>query len=367
MKFIAFSDQHLEAKLYNIPELEEDNRELFTMVLRKAEELDVDYLVSVGDLFDNNKPSSDTIRFVSEELSRLSADVTPLAIAGDHSKPINGATWEHVVGFHNVNNFDPFVGVDYSDNPQDVIALLNHELNKRAKNTVRWIFMHQQVPELWPFCEDKKKISIKDLDLSNQCESLEGILLGDIHIPREMQYFDVNCGKELFVGYCGSLGVTAADETKKHGLYYYDGEKLSRIPYKLSRKYVTLDIHSDIIDDNGGYYLAWKEKYLALKEEKKRPVFTVKLHNGISPKDLGNKLDFLYDVGFVRMSKVRKDSEGNEEMVNIRSELKTSDRIDSVLKSLAEGNERVYNLAHELLTAADHKSVLDSFKSSVYV
>ena len=91
MKFIAFSDQHLESKLYNIPELEQDNRDLFAMVIDTALHHEVDYLVSVGDLFDNNKPSSDTIRFVTEQLKRLNGSVIPVAIAGDHSKPINGA------------------------------------------------------------------------------------------------------------------------------------------------------------------------------------------------------------------------------------------------------------------------------------
>ena len=168
MKFIAFSDQHLESKLYNIPELEQDNRELFSMVIDKALEYEVDYLVSVGDLFDNNKPSSDTIRFVTEELRRLEGKVIPVAIAGDHSKPINGSTWESVCGFKPVNSVPEFAGVDYSDNPSDVIELLNIELNRKAPNTVVSIFLHQQVPELWPFCEEKKKISLKDLDLSNQ-------------------------------------------------------------------------------------------------------------------------------------------------------------------------------------------------------
>lgn len=133
MKFIAFSDQHLESKLYNIPELEQDNRDLFSMVIDKALEHEVDYLVSVGDLFDHNKPSSDTIRFVTAQLKRLEGKVVPVAIAGDHSKPINGSTWETVCGFSSVNSVPEFVGVDYNDNPADVISLLNHELNKKIK------------------------------------------------------------------------------------------------------------------------------------------------------------------------------------------------------------------------------------------
>lgn len=360
MKFIAFSDQHLESKLYNIPELEQDNRDLFAMTIDLALEYEVDYLVSVGDLFDHNKPSSDTIRFVTEQLKRLEGKVTPVAIAGDHSKPINGATWETVCGFKPVNIVPEFVGVDYSDNPNDVIELLNHELNKKPQNSVLCVFMHQQVPELWPFCEEKKKISIKDLDLTNQCASLRGFFLGDIHIRRQAKFYTPGCDKELFMGYCGSLGVTAADETKKEGLYFFDGEKLKTLAYSLPRLYVTLDITPDNIT----------QQIEAAKNTNhsfgKRPVFLVKLRDGV---DIGDKLNFLYDTGFVKISKVKQDKEGKEELVNIRSELKTADRISNVLRDLTHGTEygeQVFDLAYKLLTASEPKAVLDQFKENVY-
>lgn len=78
MKFIVFSDQHLEAKLYNIPALEADNRELFKMTVDKAIALEVDYLISVGDLFDNNRPSSDTIKFVKQQVEKLRKTISSL-------------------------------------------------------------------------------------------------------------------------------------------------------------------------------------------------------------------------------------------------------------------------------------------------
>lgn len=361
MKFIAFSDQHLESKLYNIPELEQDNRDLFSMVVDKALEQEVDYLVSVGDLFDHNKPSSDTIRFVTAQLKRLEGKVVPVAIAGDHSKPINGATWETVCGFRSVNSVPEFVGVDYSDNPADVISLLNHELNKKDKNTVTAVFMHQQMPELWPFCEEKKKVSLQDLDFTNQCASVRGIFLGDIHIRRQERFYYPGCDKEMFIGYCGSLGVTAANETNKEGLYFFDGEKLKTLKYDLPRQYVTLDVDPDNLEQ-----MASASRYAAYKQGPKRPVFLVKLHSGV---DVGNKLNFLYDIGFVKMTKVKKDKDGNEEMLNIRSELKTVDRISGVLRELTHGaeyGEQVFDLAYKLLTASEPKQVLDQFKESVY-
>jgi hypothetical protein len=361
MKYIVFSDQHLESKLYNIPELEQDNRDLFKMVIDKALENEVDYLVSVGDLFDNNKPSSDTIRFVTEQLRRLEGKVTPVAIAGDHSKPINGATWETVCGFKPVNSVPEFVGVDYSDNPADVIALINHELNKKARNTVTCVCMHQQIPELWPFCEEKKKISFGDIDFTNQCASMRGIFLGDIHIRRQARFHNPGCEKELFMGYCGSLGVTAANETVKEGLYFFDGERLRIINYALPRQYVTIEVSEENL-----HTVYSEQLYTPYKADKKRPVFLVKIYDGI---DVGNKLNFLHDIGYVKMTKVKKDKEGQEEMINIRSELKTTDRIGGVLRELTrevEYAERVFDISYKLLTEHDTKAVLDRLKESIY-
>jgi DNA repair exonuclease SbcCD nuclease subunit len=361
IRFIAFSDQHLESKLYNIPELEQDNRDLFKMAVDKAIELDVDYLVSVGDLFDNNKPSSDTIKFVSGQIARLKPGVA-VAIAGDHSKPINGSTWENVCGFKPISSVPEFAGVDYSDNPADVIHNINHQLLGKPRDTVKFIFMHQQVPELWPFCEDKKKISIKDIDFSNQCGSIEGLFLGDIHIRRSIEYWDVNCKKNLFAGYCGSLGVTAANETEKPGLYYHDGDKLTNITYELPRKYVTIDIHEHVAES--AYLSKFKKTYEEYTKESKRPVFLIKLHNGA---DIGNHLNFLYDIGYVRVSKVKKDKDGAEELINIRSELKTTERFQDVLKQLtkdSKNREQLHDLTYKLLTSEDTKSVLDEFKQN---
>jgi DNA repair exonuclease SbcCD nuclease subunit len=173
MKFLITSDQHLGHKLYNFPELENDARQLFSNVIDLAIELKVDYLVSVGDLFDNNKPTSELIDFVSFELDRLAAaNIIPVGIAGDHSKPLDGVTWEKICGFKPVNTVSAFAGIDYNDNPQQTLELLNNELLARPRDSVEFLFMHQQIPELWPFCDDKKKISLKDIDFSNHCNSL---------------------------------------------------------------------------------------------------------------------------------------------------------------------------------------------------
>jgi len=362
MKFIAISDQHLGSKLYNFPELENDCRDLLAMAVDKAIELGVDYLVSVGDLFDNNKPTSETIDFVSGQLKKLrAAHINAVAIAGDHSKPLDGVTWEKIAGFDPINVESEFVGIDYNDNPLQVISSLNTELNKREAGSVKFIFLHQQIPELWSFCDEKKKVSIKDIDFSNHCESLQGIFLGDIHKRMELWYHDPVCNRKIFVGYCGSLGVTAADETVKPGMYYWNDEVLTTIPYNLPREFVTIDLDKNNIDTIS------PTDYEKYKDSAKRPVFLCKYSAEVSGEL--NKLDFLYKFGIVKFTRVKLDKDNREEHVNIRSELKTADRISAVLHSMTNGKEDsevIYSVASKLLSEEDITKVLDDLKTSVY-
>jgi hypothetical protein len=190
---------------------------------------------------------------------------------------------------------------------------------------------------------------------------MRGIFLGDIHIRKQARFHNPGCDKELFMGYCGSLGVTAANETEKEGLYFFDGEKLKTIKYDLPRQYITLDINPDNLEK-----MTKDTQYAAYKLGTKRPVFLVKLHGGV---DVGNKLDFLHEIGFVKTSKVKKDKDGQEELINIRSEIKTADRFSSVLRELTAGvenSEAVYDLAYKLLTEGDPKTTLDQFKETIW-
>jgi DNA repair exonuclease SbcCD nuclease subunit len=362
MKFLAISDQHLGSKLYNFTELENDCREMLSKAVDLAIELGVDYLVSVGDLFDNNRPTSETIDFVYHELRRLrEGGVETVAIAGDHSKPLDGVTWEKVAGFEPISAVPEFVGVDYRDNPKEVVELINQELQTRPKNSVRFIFMHQQIPELWPFCEEKKKISLKELDFSNHCDSLQAIFLGDIHKRREMWYLDPICNKNIFVGYCGSLAVTAADETEKEGLYFWNEDKLELVDYELPRKFVTVEVTKDTIDT------IVPSKFEAYRGETNRPVFLCKFDTTVS--DQLEKLHFLYDYGIVKFTRVRKAEDGSEEHINIRSELKTSDRVSAVLKAMTNGKESgdlLFGYSLRLLTEEDTSKVLDDLRAEVY-
>lgn len=353
---------HLGWKLFNLPELAQDLKDCFVQVVDSSLKLKVDYLFVVGDLFDSNRPSPDLIKFVSEQVERLKANgIIVAGIAGDHDKPVNSSAWVHLTGIIPVNNLSGgrFVGYDYSDNSADNIVKIG---NIEKKGKVEWIFLHGQVPQLFPFCEDKKKLDLKAIDIIKDFPNLKGVILGDVHKPYEGVIADPAQKRkpEPYIGYCGSLGVIKTDEIgTKEGLLFYDGEKLSRIPFSGGREFIKLNLADSLTPIN------WVIKYQRFFRDNKgkKPLFIVEYDK--DTKDKLPEANPLYEVGIVRTSVTRKTGvKDKEETINIRSELKTNERIEQTLRICAP-EELIYNLTHSLLTNEDPKSVLDAFKQKI--
>lgn len=94
MKFVHLSDTHLGYNSYRklTPEgynqREEDVREAFVRVIDGIIELQPDFCIHSGDLFDSPRPSNRNIFLVIREFLRLTAQGIPiLAIAGNHETP----------------------------------------------------------------------------------------------------------------------------------------------------------------------------------------------------------------------------------------------------------------------------------------
>lgn len=363
-KFLAISDVHLGLKLFNLPELEQDLRDDFSRVCELAIKLKVDYLFIAGDLYEHNRPSPDLIKFVRSQAEKLNANGVVIAgIAGDHDKPINGSSWIHLSGIVPVSLVGKqFVGMDYCDHSPLLIpkiAELNH------KDKIEWIFLHGHVPEIFRFSEEKKLLDVKQLGLAENYPALKGIILGDIHVPTDSKIHDPTGNKKdlPYIGYCGSLGITKTDEIgQKTGLLYYDGNKLTRYPFKLERKFVRFHLGDSIEPIN------WITKFTAFfrTHTGKKPVIIVEYD-----KNSEEQLPLiapLYEVGIVKKALARRKNmenakeEAKEEVINIRSELKTNDRIERVLKEIISDKEAfdlTYNLLHNL---DDPTSVLDKLK-----
>ena len=358
--FIAVSDVHLGWKLFNLPELAQDLKDVFSKVIDLALEKKVSHFFIVGDLYDTNKPSPDLIKFVSEQIRRLTANgIVVAGIAGDHDKPVNQSSWiniSNVVPITEASRTGEFLGLDYNDNSQLNIDAIK-ELPKKVKAKVEWIFLHGQVPELFTFTEDKKKLDLKSLDPFNEFPKLKGFVLGDIHKPIEGTFEDpTQTSKPIWVGYCGSLGVIKTDEIgSKGGVLYYDGTTISRLKFELDRKFIRIKLGEPTTPIN------WITTYKNFFKDNqgKKPVFIVEY-------DKDNEKEFptiapLYEIGIVKVTKVRKTDSITEEPINIRSELKTNNRIEATLKKCAQEQE-IYDLTLSLLTADDPKQILDAFK-----
>lgn len=353
--FLAISDVHIGLNLYNQPELGADLRRLFSEACKLAGSLGVEYLVIAGDLFDSNKPTPDLIHFVRNQIEEARLEgVRVVGIAGDHDKPVNTESWTRISGVGQIESVPQFVGCDYSDNPVEV---MDH-LKKCVRPQAEWIFLHGQIPILWPFCEERKKLDVGSLPVFELYPNLKGVILGDIHKPYEGSIKSTT-GQTAYVGYCGSLGITSSSDIGVHiGLLHFDGQQLKRVPFPLGRDFVKIDMTSTAI--NGlevGYYI---DKYK--KHRGRRPVFLVEY--SASTKDRLAEVRPLFQLGFVRATQQRvKTATNTHQAVDIRSDINNAGRISSVLKEMVPDTE-VRSLIEATINSEDPKIVLDAFRSN---
>jgi DNA repair exonuclease SbcCD nuclease subunit len=367
--FLVIGDAHQGAKLFNLPELEADLRQDLANAVTKAIELNVEYFILVGDTYQDNWPDQGTVDFVTEQRERLERyGIVPLAICGDHDKPIQGTSWIHNINrFHPVSEATNFLGVDYDDNPENVMKRLEEQWKAHTQGVdpmplpVHWIFMHGQVKELWPFCEEKKLLPLKEWFLSHNLPELKGIILGDIHKPFEDKFLNPRTNQEIYVGYTGSLGVTRLDELDKKGYLHFDGQELKRVEYNLERKFIEINVTIPWLD---GLNAEERKKSVdTLKAHDKKPVVILKYTKDTV--DRIHELAFLYDYAVVRPTRV-KQQDGQEQTINIRSEIKTDDKIENTLRQVEIlKSEDAFNLALQLLKNPDGaKTTLDKFKET---
>ena len=85
MRFAHLSDTHLGYRDLGILEREEDYYIEFERTVDRIIELDVDFVVHSGDLFQHSKPSTDPLLAFQKELIKLNkAGIPVYAISGNH-------------------------------------------------------------------------------------------------------------------------------------------------------------------------------------------------------------------------------------------------------------------------------------------
>lgn len=353
--WIGAGDIHLGCKLYNKPELEEDIKQEFLKLCEVAVDIGAEYLVIAGDLFDTNKPTAALVDFVARALKKLrKAGVTPLAISGDHDKTIDEKNWCQIAGFDPISSVENLVGIDYNDVPEQVMEALTRAYNEKTE----WVFLHGMVKELWPFCEEKKLLPVREFFLEHARPALRGFVLGDIHKPFEDTFTNPATGQKVWCGYTGSLGVTRTDELQKKGYLHWNGTELKRIPYELQRKFIEITLSNEWFDA-----MSEAEKLKSIEElnsNKNKPIVIFWYRPDIAHRL--NELAFLFQHAIVHPAKLKAD--GSKDLVVNRSELKTEDKIDSSLRQVTcLRSERTFDLSRRLVRDVDGaKPILDAFK-----
>jgi DNA repair exonuclease SbcCD nuclease subunit len=352
--FLAFADLHLGLTPFNKPELAQDLKTTFTDICSLAISLKVDYLINCGDEFDTNKPTPELISFVKDGVRLLKNNgVTPIGLAGDHSKPINGKCWlrdaSEFLAFSEDATPNLF-GLDYSD----VKDYIPDGLKACAyASKVEWLFFHGQFLSIFPFCEEKKKIDFSTFPVFEVFPKLKGIILGDIHKP--LQGTLKNCTKEIPVMYCGSPGVINSGEIgDAKSVIHFDGKTLKRIPLTLKRGYHIVDLTSlDFKEHEIGYLYSRYEKAKGAM-----PVVVVKYNR--STQDKLKLLTSLYRVAHVRLAQVSANVKHAKVECSIRSEINNTDRVYEALKLSCEQPD-IVDLLYSLINTEDSKLVLDKF------
>lgn len=331
MSFLAISDCHLGKSLYGIPELTDDLSTAFINACSEAVVQEVKYLIIVGDLFETDRPSPQYVNLVLQQFEEIKAmGVTPVYFSGDHDTNVYGYNWSDVLT--DKTHDSTYFGIHYTGDQEKFFD----KLNAKNLSKTKFIFCHGMVPELWQFVEEKKRLNLKDWWLKNAPPMLEGIILGDIHKPLEDRFIDLKTGKSIYVGYCGSTGITNIDEINDKKRYLVYKNKLEFVPYNIPRKIGRFNIdtlieYQDVIFEE-------------LKAKKTFPLFFVDYKK--DQINLLSEIDRLKQFAFVKFNRVTEQS---GEIVSIQKDTLVTQRSMSDILSEFVSGEDVLKLGLDLL------------------
>lgn len=245
MRFAHLSDTHLGHRQYGIFEREQDFYELFEKTIDKIIELDVDFVINSGDLFDYSRPSTDALLSFQRGLLKLNnAGIPVYAIAGNHDSILRKdvkppLTLFKELGLNLITKEDKFYefedilicGAPYE--PKSRKSELEEcfeelsELSKKYSKSI--LVLHQGIKELLPM--------EFEIELSDLPENFDYYALGHLH-----DYHRKECGRGCLV-YPGSMELmNCSDNYKEYGKGFCvvdisgDELKIDRISVEIERK-----------------------------------------------------------------------------------------------------------------------------------
>ena len=258
MRFAHLSDSHLGYRQFGILDREQDFYDVFARNIDKIIEMDVDFVIHSGDLFDNNRPSTEALLAFQKALLRLKEAKIPIyAIAGNHDSILRKDALPPQVLFKDIglNLISPdnpaynegavlICGIPYMPSSQGrALKDRYDQLSKIADKYIKSILVSHQGIDKWMH-EDTYEI-----ELSQMPENFDYYAMGHVH-----NYVEEDFGKGKLV-YPGSMEIWRNSESNNNYREFgkgfvvvdlsYDTPQVERVKIDLPRKF-----YKEIIDYN---------------------------------------------------------------------------------------------------------------------
>ncbi len=258
MRFAHLSDSHLGTRQFGLMDRETDFYDVFAKNIDKIIEKDVDFVIHSGDLFDNNRPSTEALLAFQKALLRLNDEKIPIyAIAGNHDSILRKGAMPPLVLFKDlglklISQNNPFYtegpvlicGLPYVPSSQgDVLRHKYDQLSKLAEKSLKSILVSHQGIDKWMH-EDTHEIELDEMP-----KNFDYYAMGHIH-----NYIEEDYGKGKLV-YPGSMEIWRTSENNENYREYGKGfvvvdlsdkkPEIERVKIDLPRKF-----YYEVIDYN---------------------------------------------------------------------------------------------------------------------
>lgn len=256
MRFAHLSDSHLGTRQFGLLERETDFYDVFEKNIDKIIEKDVDFVIHSGDLFDNNRPSTEALLAFQKALLRLNDAKIPIyAIAGNHDSILRkGSLPPHVlfkdIGLKVISDNNPaysegpvlICGVRYARSSESAALKEKYRaLSRLADKYLKSILVSHQGIDKWMHDE------AYDVELAELPVNFDYYAMGHVH-----NYIEEDFGKGKLV-YPGSMELWRTSESNENFREYgkgfvvvdlsYDKPEVERVKIDLPREY-----YNEIID-----------------------------------------------------------------------------------------------------------------------
>ena len=286
MRFAHLSDSHLGHRQYGIFEREEDFSEIFDKTIDRIIELDVDFVIHSGDLFDFSRPSTNALLVFQRGLLKLNDAGIPIyAIAGNHDVVMRKGIKPPIDLFEDLglrilrhgNDFmegDVFIcGVQFIPSSQKrALSRILENFSKKAENHSKSIIVLHQAIKTFLDKEDSYELEFNELP-----DNFNYYAMGHLH-----NYITDNYGNGMLV-YPGSMEINRANEIAQIDNKGFcvvdlsgDEPEVERIAVELSRKQFIINVEYDKL------YNELEDLKGKIRSFDKKPLLNIRVYGGNS-------------------------------------------------------------------------------------